>query len=527
MVGSKSKRENVGMRLLTGGLFTIGLLGILFANTSQVAIAQSSTGLAPATKQRCNELLARPCKKSVNPKSAAQYSRYFQDTMRSIDQMRGNSGLVADKVAVLRDGEGKIHTKTLNSSTSLTGIALDLILQAELATSPLNGKPARRKMQQVLSVLEGLLYHASTGLFFTWYSTQGVAKPTDWNVSSIDNLHLAIALFTIKEQFKDTPMGRTAKRLLDRMNFSVFLEPGSGLVGGNLRYQNYGSWAKESYNLSDLGSEGRSLYAIGWALNLFRDYKMDETFLLRALSSLTGSVYRSKQGSILRLWDGGGFQLLLPQLLIDEAQYSPVLQDMFKSYASYIIVEGARQGYPLPAGHSASNYGVDRDLRFKNVPAYNGKSGSPALVSLNNRDILDPHLRELWDSMVTPHVLIMAAASDAERFAPILAQAESLGSVKTRLYVPKMGWMDGYHVKGQYRGQVVPVQLSLDQGMIALALVQIQADDGMTSSARALYDNPQTRSRLELFYRLLDNKLQSLMNEGNGKRLLQQPAFKK
>ena len=73
--------------------------------------------------------------------------------------------------------------------------------------------------------------------------------------------------------------------------------------------------------------------------------------------------------------------------------------------------------------------------------------------------------------------------------------------------------MDGYHVKGPYKGQVVPVQISLNQGMIEMALSQMLSADGLSSSSRALMNNPIVNARLRFFYHLLDQKLFQLSDK--------------
>ncbi len=93
--------------------------------------------------------------------------------------------------------------------------------------------------------------------------------------------------------------------------------------------------------------------------------------------------------------------------------------------------------------------------------------------------------------------------------AAILNRSESLLSGNDVLYVPGFGFLDGYHVKGRYAGQVGPVQISLDQGMISLALVQMRAKDGLSPSGRALMHNSAVQARLGQYYDLVDQKLAS------------------
>lgn len=132
---------------------------------------------------------------------------------------------------------------------------------------------------------------------------------------------------------------------------------------------------------------------------------------------------------------------------------------------------------------------------------------SDGLEFKDHADFNETKKRKLWDIVFTPHAAVMAATSNPSEMAPMLAAVEKLRSGQNLMYRPGFGFMDGYHVKGVYEGQVIPVQLSLDQGMIAIALEQIQSQDGLSTTGRLLRDNDEVRSRLDEFYRLFDRKL--------------------
>jgi hypothetical protein len=70
--------------------------------------------------------------------------------------------------------------------------------------------------------------------------------------------------------------------------------------------------------------------------------------------------------------------------------------------------------------------------------------------------------------------------------------------------------MDALQVKGTAKGQVIPAQLSLNQGMLALALLQMQDPNGMGISSRQMYSNSVVKSRLQYFYNLFDKKISEL-----------------
>lgn len=439
----------------------------------------------------------------------ARFSSYREDTLRGLEQMRNpESGLIRDKILVLPARQGAIRTKVLNNNTSATNIGIDIINQLGELFRPGRMSVATARLEGIISAMEKMDRHKDTGLFYSWYSTEKDLRVVNRDVSSVDNVHLALALWATKEKVPLTDLGRRAGRLFETLDFSKFYDPKTGLMGGNFKFDGT-KWKLEDYRFANAGSEARAVYSLTWALGLLRS-RPDPEFVTKAMKSLKAEMFTwqdgTEAGRILRTWDGGAFQLLLPKLLINEEKYSPELAKSFSSYGRYVVSEGKRQGLKVPAAHSASNYGID-DHAFSAVPAYEGKAGSPALVSKDHVDFNETKKRKLWDIVFTPHAAFMAATSNFSEIAPMLGAAEKLRSGQNLMYRPGFGFMDGYHVKGVYEGQVIPVQLSLDQGMIAIALEQIQSQDGLSTTGRLLRDNDEVRSRLDEFYRLFDRKL--------------------
>ena len=238
------------------------------------------------------------CEQVFGPSKAVEVEiqNFLSSTLKGFESLRGESGLVRDTVWIQSTGPQDFQVNTLNPDTSPTNIAVDLLIQAELL-SRFDKKTstailATKNMTHIISVLEKISFHPSTGLFYTRYSTDNASTVRDPSVSSIDNLHLAMALWTLKEVFPNNNIGHRAERLFDRMNFSVYYDPSSGLIGGNLKYEN-GTWVREAYNFANLGSEARSLYGAGWALGLFRDQKNDPDFLKKSLLSKFSNIFSS------------------------------------------------------------------------------------------------------------------------------------------------------------------------------------------------------------------------------------------
>lgn len=413
-------------------------------------------------------------------------------TLQSLEALRGASGLLADTALVTQAG-----LKILNESTSPTNIALDLLIltarvqQQEVA--------AKAQLAQVLSRLQTLPRHEDSGLFYSRYSSQ-TAEAVDLAVSSVDNFHLALALWTAKETLAGPPAD-AASDLFAPMNFSVFLDPETFLVGGNLRHES-GNWVREAYNFSHLGSEARALYSAGWALGLFKDHT-EPFFFEMVLDALTLEIYNSPEGPLLSLWDGAAFQLFFPELFLKESLYSSWLDQVTRNMGPYWRAEGQRRGLISPAAHTAVRATVGEN---EGRSAYQDKSGNRDLVSRDNKDLQDSRYQAHWDTLLAPHALFMAATKNRTLLKE-LSILRQLYFQDGPLYHFKWGWMDALHVAGNLKGQVVPVQLALNQGMLALALVSLQSADGLTPSARALQRNSEVRRKLQQFYHLLDLKV--------------------
>jgi hypothetical protein len=132
-----------------------------------------------------------------------QYLGYLQATLAGIEKMRTVSGLILDKVRVRFRGEGTPQLESLNSLTSPTNIALDLILQSEALGRGWGRTESNRAIATTLTALERLEVHRPSGLYFSWYSTD-LLEPKSKDVSSVDNIHLALALWSVSELFPGT-----------------------------------------------------------------------------------------------------------------------------------------------------------------------------------------------------------------------------------------------------------------------------------------------------------------------------------
>jgi hypothetical protein len=440
----------------------------------------------------------------ISPQNRQLFEQQKTDTVQGLEALRGSNGLLVDTTWVRNHKDGQRTLQVLNGDTSPTNIAVDLLVQVELTANNQHPEAAQARAFSLVETLEQVEFHKETGLFFSRYSSDTV-KPQvrDACVSSIDNLHLAIALWTLHQQQPSSEAGIKALQLFRRMDFSVYYDPKSGLIGGNLR-PHEGIWEKEAYNLANLGSEGRLLYSVGWALGLYRNAPRDEVYLNKAFGALKVEFHQTPEGQLMKLWDGSAFQLYFPRIFANEDIYSVRLQKNFVEMGNFMIAEGRRQNLPWPAAFNAIRVGTHESIYQGTGSIYRDKSGNIELVSSDNEDVHNPVLRDNWEGTVAPSAMVMAAAASPTTWAPVLSQLRETKSGDDPLYINQLGWMEGLHVRGDQKDQVVASQLSLNQGMMALSLFQIGSPDGLSTSARALRENEGIRAKLKSFYEYFD-----------------------
>ncbi|MBF0367127.1 MAG: hypothetical protein HQK50_16245 [Oligoflexia bacterium] len=418
---------------------------------------------------------------AVTRELAGDWRNFLTTTLHSLECMRLNGSLLVDRVQLL-SSHSPCPLIVLHAPTSPTNIAFDLLVQLHRLNLT--------QVEKIVSDLVKLPYHIPSGLFYNRYQSKNGKSFTviEPRVSSIDNLHLKIALWAVGQVVPSSQ--KLIQSLLLRMNLSTFYDFQDGLF--------YGLWNNglEKWKYSYWGSEARSLYALSFAFSWVDDPEM----LPKVFASSTIEVATLRMGAknkklqLLRTWDGGAFQLLLPHLLFNEGEFSPPLLQLLKNYVPFIISEGERRSLSLPAGHSASEA----------FGGYSGKLGNLALVATSNQDQFDTSLRASWESVVTPHALFLAALLDAPKMLPWIQAATTLKDYDQRtLYHPQLGMMDGYIVAGSGLHQILPLQLSLDQTIIALSLFQLLDPHHHSLIYQLLLkkENAKIYERLQRFYR--------------------------
>jgi hypothetical protein len=449
----------------------------------------------------------------VGTSETAAYSRYLSATWNALAGMRAPGGLIQDTFLLgpsgeLRPGDG------LRQPTTPSELGLDLLVLAEALNDKGLGGTAREEIARELSQIAALPFHPDSGLLFSGYRAED-GLPVNPDVSSIDNLHLALALWTLAQAGES--FSAQASALLGRLRFDPFLDRQRGVLGGNLTQVQPGIWQLDAYRYDYFGSESRSLYAVGAATGILG---ADEAFFDRAIDRLTIETACPAGRPIPRTWDGGTFQLFLPEILLGEHRYSRWLAAGFAAYVKLAIADGRQRDLPLPAAFSAAITGINllnphdpngigalQDPHFDEVGVdYRGQEG---LQAISNRQI--PARPD--ESAIALHAVLLAATIDPNTVATWLASAEAAtAGSRIPLFSPTRGFTDTVRVQPDEPGTVglgrspLPVKIALDTQMEALSLFQILSPDGLSVSARALWENPATRRRLQRFYRRVDQR---------------------
>ena len=467
------------------------------------------------------------------PHSAPLLNKIVKNTVEGLNTMRGSTGLVWDSADVVSGRPATLKGK--NTNTSPTNIGLDLLIQTELAKRPgKEGKKAQAILEAEMATLQQVPKYEGANhgiLFFDWYATDRIhVDDKDKDVSAVDNINLAVAIWTVAKTFPDQRFGQRAQDLFNHIDFSPFYHEKTGLAGGNLKFDGKNSWAleipkpeppepgepvppvpTEPWDYGDFGSESRSIYSLGYALGLFKNEsgtpEKDAKFLSRAIDALHMELYPSKSGNVIRVWDGGAFQTLLPDKLVNEGAYSKTLGESSETYGPLTLALGKTMGLSLPGKKGPIPLSAAFSASQSGPASYNGLAGLKALATTWNHRVCKPVLAEKWQQVYTLHAVALAAgSSDPDTFAP---QFEGLMSYQDQsgnhVFNKHIGFSDGISVEGSHKGDVVPTVLSLDNEMLALSLMQAR-DSNSGPSASALANDPGTRRRLQVFYQAVDRK---------------------
>lgn len=417
-----------------------------------------------------------------------------------LEAMRNSLGMISNSAVI----KGKFRAsalKVFDNTFGATDVGLDLLVQMSALEVPELRARAEYNIHQILGVLARIPRHGS-GLFFRWYRPSeggSWASVSDDDVSSIDNLHLALALWTASQRLvKKLPgLSAQARCLYSAFDFTPFFDVERKLIGGNLRRKN-GSWELEGYRYH-LGSEARSLYFLGYALRLFKNVKDVDLLSSIAIAPLESI---DKEGTALfKVWDGALFQLFLPALLIDEQRYHPGWR------AAHVkvwrqLMNGKEQPCLPPAMSSATLVGVSfsSDTEEPLSLSYTGKAGHAWLKETSNPD-------EVFENLFVPHAALLAGLENQEEALALLAQVEKcFSSHLVPAFLPQYGFVSAVRLELN-SGVTVPGAVGVDKTIEALSLFTYLSSDRVSPCAAALQGNRSARLRLEEAYRNLSARL--------------------
>ncbi len=423
---------------------------------------------------------------------------------RGLDQMRGSLGFVSNS-AILANFDSSPRVKIFDEAFGLSDIAFDLLTQIHARFFDPSKEKALGHLRSIITQLELLPRHTE-GLFYRWYSplaqdlSQGIL---DADLSSVDNLHLALALWTVAETYKtsfieeEVALAKDAWDLFSSMDFSIFFDAEQNLIGGNLKATSNG-WVLEAYRYH-LGSEARSIYFLGYALNLFK--RIAEEDLLLGVSKAHLETVESPNGPLFRVWDGGIFQYFLPSLLIGEKRYLSGFEASQKNVWRTLNLEPALSCGLRPMS-SATLFEVDlsSDHQSARSLAYLGKAGHPWLKEKGNDD-------EIYEDIFVPHAVLLAGMEDKKEVLDLLSGIKNCQDRElAAAYLEDFGFVSSVDL-ALPKPKVVPGAVGIDKTIEALTLFSLLTEDKLSPSARQLALHPGVQERLARVYSIFEKRL--------------------
>jgi len=446
------------------------------------------------------------------------YDKIYRDTLNGLEAMRDkDTSIMPDKVNWIRESKGAAPRRELTNLFMPTNQAIDLMLLLNQ-----NTKESQKKVTQIVDQLSNMERFSKdeSKFFYLQYlknDSKGYTK-SNREVSSVDNLHLAVALWYASEKSDNPKTQSAAKELFKSMKFDPFINETTGLAHLAYVSVNNAPHIRHGQPYDFWGAETRSIYALGVALQLSDSQKNPREYAKKLIPHLKIECRDIPGiGPIVQTWDGGAFQFMLPEILFNESDFSPTMKQSFQNYSKFQQAEEKRRGHGFAPSISASQTCMPRDFYFKGAKEeYCGKIGFVALSAdqLRNEKVEGTDSRE---HAYTPHALILNASLDPNAFRDDVKNLMRVNGKNASLYDPNIGFMDAYHVEGRYKDLVVPSQLSLDQGMIALATEKILSPDNMTGIARLIHSKPEMKSRLKEFYAEMDLAIENKCLEASKK----------
>ncbi|HTL47979.1 MAG TPA: glucoamylase family protein [Verrucomicrobiae bacterium] len=372
-----------------------------------------------------------------------------EDTWKFFENARDkNTHLIVDHI---RLGDAPL----IADYTSPTNIAMDLLSTiAAMDLEILSREQAADSVGKVLKTLDRLPKYK--GFFYNFYDIAKLSIQRSY-ISTVDSGWLAIALVVVRQAFPEYK--EQASKFLDGFHFGDFLDPENNqlVVGLDVPMKDFG---KYHYGLLVTEARATSLYAIGKG-DLPREHWW---FIYRTLPQVWGwqkqkpagdfitedgveyfqGYYQQDGKKFVPSWGGSLFEFLMPTLVLKERKLAPQGLGLNDKIATELQRDYAlKKGYPVwGMSPCAVSNGRQWTYREYGVPGLGAKGYPDAGV-------------------VTPHVSFLALDS--------LPQ-DALKNIRNLLKFDIYGEYGFYDAIDLKKGRVNPQYLSLDQGMILVAI---------------------------------------------------------
>ncbi|MCP5420281.1 MAG: hypothetical protein H6970_11110 [Gammaproteobacteria bacterium] len=395
---------------------------------------------------------------------AAFLRRLAQDTWNGLTALNDREhGLPLDTVRF--DGKDTDFQRArIGDYTSVTNIGLYMVsVVAAWNLGFIDHVEALTALNTTLTTLERL--ETYQGFFYNYYDTTSLERTTNF-VSFVDSSWLTTGLLIVRGAFPE--LYARCTRLVDQGDYGFFYDP----VEQQMSHGYYVNLPGPSeFNYGVLISEARlgSLIAIGkgdvpeehwfrmarilppqydWQSLPPDDYREQIVHGFR----LWSGFYRWRDFAYVPSWGGSLFEVLMPELVLDENRYAPA--SLGRNAQMHVAVqrEFALQdlGYPV-WGLSPSSTPVGDDYHEYGVKVLGMRGYGPGAV--------------------TPHASALALL-----VAPEAAIANLRALVKR---YPLYGEYGLYDAVDPYSGQVAYKYLALNQGMLFIALANYLGDHGI------------------------------------------------
>src|SRR5262245_8770098 len=381
--------------------------------------------------------------------------RVARDTWRGLAAFTDReNGLPVDHVRFL----GSVDPAQSEIGDYTTASAVGLYIAATVAAHELgfvSHEQAVARLRRVLATLERL--ETWRGFHFNFYDTTSLERTSHF-VSFVDSAWLAAGLMVLRQALPE--LAPAATRMIEERDYGVFWDPAQQQMSHGFFVDSRG---RSPYHYATLYTEARvgSLIAIGkgdvpeshW-FHMLRTFPPDCDWqsqppkqrnekVVRGFPT-TGGWYEWKDLRFVPSWGGSMFEALMPTLFVDERHFAPknlgrndeVHVEVQRRWANEVL------GWQIWGLSPAVAPGPDGYREY----------GVPVLGTS----------KSYHDAAVTPHAVALALDFEPD------AATQALRALATRYDVyGEFGFYDSVDPKS---GEVATAYLSLDQGMLFLAL---------------------------------------------------------